>query len=108
MASSFSFLRTPSDFHGDVSVSNTHNPTINDRQIDKPTALSVYLSKRRIVSDCPHIISDAGFEWFYRFCREPKRLAARYLLGNPAFALHIALAMFHKMSLRVELPPKLN
>ncbi len=54
------------------------------------------------------MISDAGFEWFYRFCREPKRLAARYLLGNPAFALHIALAMFHKMSLRVELTPKLE
>jgi len=61
-----------------------------------------------IVPDCPHIISDAGLEWFYRFCREPKRLAARYLLGNPAFALHIALAMFHKMSLRVELTPKLE
>ena len=61
-----------------------------------------------IVPDCPHIISDAGLEWFYRFCREPKRLAARYLLGNPAFALHIALAMFHKMSLRVELSPKLE
>lgn len=61
-----------------------------------------------VVPDCPHVISDAGFEWFYRFCREPKRLAARYLLGNPAFALHIALAMFHKMSLRVELTPKLE
>ncbi len=61
-----------------------------------------------VVPDCPHMISDAGFEWFYRFCREPKRLAARYLLGNPAFALHIALAMFHKMSLRVELTPKLE
>ncbi|MEL6460501.1 MAG: WecB/TagA/CpsF family glycosyltransferase [Cyanobacteria bacterium J06621_15] len=61
-----------------------------------------------IVPDCPHIISDAGLEWFYRFCREPRRLAARYLLGNPAFALHIALAMFNKMSLRVELTPKLD
>ena len=61
-----------------------------------------------IVPDCPDVISNAGFEWFYRFCREPKRLAARYLLGNPAFALHIALAMFNKTSLRVELTPKLN
>ncbi|MBV6624296.1 MAG: WecB/TagA/CpsF family glycosyltransferase [Rivularia sp. (in: Bacteria)] len=297
MASSFSFLRTPSGFHSDISVSNTHNPSINDRQIDKPTALSVYLLERRIdcmsissiveaidkacredkkitvanynihsfnlsmqlpwyyeflqsaeiancdsvgilkaigymgldlplnyrtsytllmprvlescnqkkysvfllggnpqclttainnlqlqyprvsftghhgyfdkqdvqanqsvieqinqfqpnvlivgmgmpiqehwvqqhrdslrvnaimlggaiidrmagiVPDCPNVISDAGLEWFYRFCREPKRLAARYLLGNPAFALHIALAMFNKMSLRVELTPKLE
>jgi N-acetylglucosaminyldiphosphoundecaprenol N-acetyl-beta-D-mannosaminyltransferase len=61
-----------------------------------------------IVPDCPDVISNAGFEWFYRFCREPKRLAARYFLGNPAFALHIALAMFNQTSLRVELTPKLN
>ncbi|MBE9216591.1 WecB/TagA/CpsF family glycosyltransferase [Plectonema cf. radiosum LEGE 06105] len=60
-----------------------------------------------IVPDCPHILSNVGLEWFYRFCREPKRLAARYLLGNPAFALHIALAIFNKTSLRVELTPKL-
>jgi len=60
-----------------------------------------------IVPDCPHFLSNLGFEWFYRFCREPKRLAARYFLGNPAFALHIALAMFNKTSLRVELTPKL-
>jgi N-acetylglucosaminyldiphosphoundecaprenol N-acetyl-beta-D-mannosaminyltransferase len=44
-----------------------------------------------------------GFEWLYRLCREPKRLAARYLLGNPAFALHIALAMSNASQLRVEL-----
>ena len=61
-----------------------------------------------IVPDCPYVISNAGFEWFYRFCREPKRLAARYLLGNPAFALHIALAMFNQNSLTVRLTAKLN
>ena len=61
-----------------------------------------------IVPDCPHVISNAGFEWFYRFLREPKRLGARYLLGNPAFALHIALAMFNQTSLRVELTPKVE
>ncbi|MEA5592807.1 WecB/TagA/CpsF family glycosyltransferase [Rivularia sp. UHCC 0363] len=60
-----------------------------------------------VVPDCPHILANAGFEWFYRFCREPKRLAARYLLGNPAFALQIALAVFNKTSLRVELTAKL-
>jgi N-acetylglucosaminyldiphosphoundecaprenol N-acetyl-beta-D-mannosaminyltransferase len=45
-----------------------------------------------VVSDCPQFISNTGLEWLYRFCHEPKRLAARYLLGNPAFMLHIALA----------------
>jgi N-acetylglucosaminyldiphosphoundecaprenol N-acetyl-beta-D-mannosaminyltransferase len=61
-----------------------------------------------IVPDCPGIISNAGFEWIYRLAREPKRLAARYLLGNSAFALHIALAIFNKSLLRVELTPKLE
>jgi N-acetylglucosaminyldiphosphoundecaprenol N-acetyl-beta-D-mannosaminyltransferase len=56
-----------------------------------------------VVSDCPHFISNMGFEWLYRLCREPKRLAARYLLGNPAFALQIALAMSNASQLRVEL-----
>lgn len=61
-----------------------------------------------VVPDCPDFISNAGFEWIYRLVREPKRLAARYLLGNSAFALHIALAMFNKSLLRVELTPKLE
>ncbi|MGB3636855.1 MAG: WecB/TagA/CpsF family glycosyltransferase [Rivularia sp. (in: cyanobacteria)] len=61
-----------------------------------------------IVPDCPSFISNAGFEWIYRLVREPKRLAARYLLGNSAFALHIALAIFNKSLLRVELTPKLE
>lgn len=56
-----------------------------------------------IVSDCPSFISNVGFEWLYRLCREPKRLSARYLLGNPAFALHIALAKFCTNPMRVEI-----
>ena len=47
-----------------------------------------------IVSDCPAWVSNMGFEWLYRLYREPQRLAIRYLLGNPAFMLHIALAKF--------------
>lgn len=60
-----------------------------------------------VVSDCPTFISNLGLEWLYRLCREPKRLASRYLLGNPAFVLHIALAnialaKFYASSLEVE------
>lgn len=61
-----------------------------------------------MVSDCPRFISDSGFEWLYRLVREPKRLAARYLLGNSAFALQIVLATFNKSLLRVELTPKVE
>lgn len=45
-----------------------------------------------VVPDCPTWLSHAGLEWVYRLRREPRRLAARYLLGNPAFALQIMLA----------------
>ena len=55
-----------------------------------------------IVPDCPSLISDIGLEWLYRLWREPKRLAARYLLGNPAFVLHIILGKFYANYLRVE------
>ncbi len=55
-----------------------------------------------VVPDCPSFISDIGLEWLYRLWREPKRLAARYLLGNPAFVLHIMLAKFYANTLRVE------
>lgn len=61
-----------------------------------------------IVPDCPNFISNSGFEWLYRLMREPKRLAARYLLGNSAFALQIALAIFNNSLLRVELTPKVE
>ena len=61
-----------------------------------------------IVPDCPHFISNSGLEWLYRLMREPKRLAARYLLGNLAFALQIDLAIFNKSLVRVELTPKVE
>jgi N-acetylglucosaminyldiphosphoundecaprenol N-acetyl-beta-D-mannosaminyltransferase len=54
------------------------------------------------VPDCPQAISNVGLEWLYRLCREPKRLAARYLLGNPAFACHIALGKLYAPPLRVQ------
>ena len=55
-----------------------------------------------IVSDCPAFISNMGLEWLYRLCREPKRLAPRYLLGNPAFVLSIALAKLYAPPLEVQ------
>lgn len=55
-----------------------------------------------IVSDCPAFLSEWGLEWLYRLYREPKRLAVRYLLGNPAFVLLLALARFYAPPLEVE------
>lgn len=47
-----------------------------------------------IVQDCPQWIADRELEWIYRLIREPKRLASRYLFGNPAFLLQVGLAKF--------------
>jgi N-acetylglucosaminyldiphosphoundecaprenol N-acetyl-beta-D-mannosaminyltransferase len=61
-----------------------------------------------VVPECPQLLSNVGLEWLYRLYREPKRLAARYLLGNPAFLLHIALAKFYKSSLQVQSMPPID
>lgn len=45
-----------------------------------------------IVHRCPKFISNMGLEWLYRLSWEPRRLAGRYLLGNPAFLFQLALA----------------
>lgn len=44
------------------------------------------------VSDCPGLISNVGLEWAYRLAKEPRRLGARYVIGNPAFISQILLA----------------
>ncbi len=54
-----------------------------------------------VVPDCPTLLSNKGLEWLYRLYREPKRLATRYLLGNPAFALQIALAKLNQSTAKI-------
>lgn len=38
-----------------------------------------------IVQECPSWLRGSGLEWFYRMCKDPKRLAKRYLTNNPKF-----------------------
>jgi N-acetylglucosaminyldiphosphoundecaprenol N-acetyl-beta-D-mannosaminyltransferase len=47
-----------------------------------------FLSGR--VKQAPRWMQRSGLEWFYRLCREPRRLAKRYFKNNPLFALKIA------------------
>lgn len=44
--------------------------------------------------EAPAAVQGSGFEWLYRFVREPRRLWRRYLIGNVQFA--IALARDHR------------
>ena len=39
------------------------------------------------VQRCPAWVSRIGFEWFYRFLKEPKRLFRRYFIEDPVFLL---------------------
>ena len=55
-----------------------------------------------VVPDCPVLLSNVGLEWLYRLFREPKRLGMRYLIGNPAFLLHIVLAKTYSPALTVQ------
>lgn len=43
------------------------------------------------VKQAPHWIQQAGLEWFYRLCMEPKRLWKRYISIVPRFLLLAAL-----------------
>lgn len=42
------------------------------------------------VAQAPRWIQRSGLEWFYRLCREPRRLWRRYLTNNPRFLWRIA------------------
>ncbi len=39
------------------------------------------------IKQAPRWIQRSGLEWFYRLCREPRRLAKRYCRNNPLFVL---------------------
>ncbi|MDJ0632055.1 MAG: WecB/TagA/CpsF family glycosyltransferase [Xenococcaceae cyanobacterium MO_188.B29] len=45
-----------------------------------------------VVTNCPAWLSNLGLEWLHRLILEPRRLGGRYLIGNTAFLLHLALA----------------
>jgi N-acetylglucosaminyldiphosphoundecaprenol N-acetyl-beta-D-mannosaminyltransferase len=53
------------------------------------------------VRQAPRWMQRSGLEWFYRLCREPRRLAKRYFKNNPLFLLKIVgqLCSLKKFSL---------
>jgi len=51
------------------------------------------------VPRCPDWIGNLGFEWAYRFVREPQKLWRRDLLDGPRFLFHAGLEFFRKDAL---------
>ena len=45
---------------------------------------------------CPVWFSNAGFEWLFRLVQEPRRLFARYIIGNPLFVLRVLEQRFSR------------
>lgn len=44
----------------------------------------------------PKLLRDNGFEWLYRFCREPRRLWRRYLVAAPRFVVLAGLEVLRE------------
>lgn len=47
------------------------------------------------IRQAPRWIQRSGFEWFFRLCTEPRRLAPRYLKTNPLFIARVLAAKLH-------------
>jgi N-acetylglucosaminyldiphosphoundecaprenol N-acetyl-beta-D-mannosaminyltransferase len=45
------------------------------------------------VERCPQWVGRMGFEWAYRFGKEPKKLWRRDLIDGPQFLLHLGLEL---------------
>jgi N-acetylglucosaminyldiphosphoundecaprenol N-acetyl-beta-D-mannosaminyltransferase len=48
------------------------------------------------VARCPDWVGNAGFEWVYRFLREPQKLWRRDLLEGPRFIFHAGRELLQK------------
>jgi N-acetylglucosaminyldiphosphoundecaprenol N-acetyl-beta-D-mannosaminyltransferase len=69
---------------------------IHDRlkDLNVPVAIGVgaaFAFVAGTVSRCPEWMGRAGFEWVYRFLKEPGKLWRRDLLDGPRFLFHAGL-----------------
>lgn len=66
------------------------------QRINVPVAVGVgaaFAFVAGTVSRCPNWIGNAGFEWAYRFLREPRKLWRRDLLDGPRFVFHAGMEL---------------
>ncbi len=47
-----------------------------------------------LIPQAPSWLQSCGMEWFYRLCKEPRRLWKRYLKNNPLFIMRAILQLF--------------
>jgi N-acetylglucosaminyldiphosphoundecaprenol N-acetyl-beta-D-mannosaminyltransferase len=71
---------------------------IHDRlkSLNVPVAIGVgaaFAFVAGTVSRCPEWIGRAGFEWVYRFLKEPRKLWRRDLFDGPRFLYHVGMEL---------------
>jgi len=74
---------------------------IHDRlkKLNVPVAIGVgaaFAFVAGTVPRCPTWIGNAGFEWVYRFLKEPKKLWRRDLFDGPRFLFHVGMDLIRK------------
>jgi len=67
---------------------HAHSARIRALQIGVGAAFDFHSGR---VPQAPAWMQQAGLEWFYRFCAEPRRLWKRYLFYNPYFIMRLTL-----------------
>jgi exopolysaccharide biosynthesis WecB/TagA/CpsF family protein len=60
------------------------------------------------LSQAPCWMQNAGLEWLYRLCKEPRRLYKRYLRLNPAYLWGLLCQKLHVNRKSTEQPPTAN
>ncbi|MGD0093740.1 MAG: WecB/TagA/CpsF family glycosyltransferase, partial [Planctomycetota bacterium] len=65
-----------------------HAAQLNPVQIGVGAAFDFHSGR---VPQAPEWMQQAGLEWFFRFCAEPRRLWKRYLFYNPYFIVRLVL-----------------
>jgi N-acetylglucosaminyldiphosphoundecaprenol N-acetyl-beta-D-mannosaminyltransferase len=66
------------------------------KRLNVPVAIGVgaaFAFVADTVPRCPDWMGRVGFEWLYRFVREPKKLWRRDLLDGPRFLVHLGLEL---------------
>ena len=58
------------------------------------------------VGQAPRWIQRSGFEWLFRLCTEPRRLAPRYFKNNPLFLLRVAAQLSGVRQYPLEIPAR--
>ena len=70
-------------------------------RLNVPVAIGVgaaFAFSAGTVQRCPEWIGSMGFEWVYRFLREPKKLWRRDILDGPQFLFRVGLEMLRNES----------